>query len=173
MIPNPFSVPKLEKITIIFSLGSFLKKGGELETAVNMLTLITGQKPSLIKSRVSVANFKLRAGMISALKVTLRKDKMMWFLSRLIHIAMPRLYNFWGVSDTAHDNVRSFSVGLNDLSVFSEIGSRFNTKGNPGMNITFTTTARNILDTHNYLKTLGIPFVPSTAKKVKKPTAHR
>ena len=166
--PNPLSLPKLEKITVIFALGSFLKKGGELETAINILTLITGQKPALIKSRVSVANFKLRAGMISALKVTLRKNKMVWFLNRLIHVAMPRLYNFWGVSESAHDNVRSFSVGLNDLSVFSEIGSRFHTKGNPGLNITMTTTAQNVGDAHTYLKTLGVPFIKAAAHKSKK-----
>lgn len=158
---NPHSLPSLEKITVLFALGSFLKKGGELETAIQMLTLITGQKPVIIKARTSVANFKLRAGMIGALKVTLRKDKMMYFFHRLIHIAMPRLYNFWGLSDKAHDQRRSFSVGLNDLSVFSEIGSRFSSKGNPGINITLTTTAQNIQEAQQYLQGLGLPFIKS------------
>src|SRR5215475_651297 len=115
---NPHQVPRLMKIVVNMGVGEAIQNSKILDSAVNELALITGQKPLVTKSKKSIANFKLRAGMSIGCKVTLRQDRMYEFLDRLINVALPRVRDFRGVSPKSFDSQGNFALGLKEQMVF-------------------------------------------------------
>ena len=153
---NVHQVPRLEKIVVNMGIGASLEKGA-LEEAARDLSIITGRKPVISKSRKSVANFKLRIGQPIGCRVTLRRDAMYEFFDRLVAATLPRIRDFRGVSGRAFDGRGSYSLGIGEQSVFPEIDLD-KIKRNQGMDITIVTSARNDEEAHDLLKLLGMPF---------------
>lgn len=154
---NPMAVPRLEKITINIGLGEASQNPKLMDSAVQELALITGQRPVVTKARRSIAAFKLRAGMTIGCMVTLRGDRMYEFLDRLMNIALPRVRDFRGLSTKSFDGRGNYTLGLRDQLVFPEIDYNKVDKIK-GMNITITTTARTDAEGLALLKHLGMPF---------------
>ncbi|HEV2293898.1 MAG TPA: 50S ribosomal protein L5 [Tepidisphaeraceae bacterium] len=165
---NLMAVPRLEKIVISMGLGKFATAGGEgksqFEKAEKELTVIAGQKPVRCKAKKSVANFKVREGQETGLKVTLRGNRMYEFLDRLITLAFPRVKDFRGVNPDGFDKTGNYNFGFNEQTVFPEVDGATVTF-QQGMNITMVTTARgNIEAGRELLKQFGFPF-RETAKQ--------
>ncbi len=155
--PNVMEVPKLEKITLNMGLGDTKDNPKLLETAVAELALIAGQAPVITKSRKSIANFKLRAGMSVGAKVTLRGDRMYEFADKFFTVALPRVRDFKGVSKNSFDGRGNFSMGIKDQLIFLEIVYDKVEKIR-GMDIVFTTTAKTDEEARALLELLGMPF---------------
>jgi large subunit ribosomal protein L5 len=154
---NSMQVPRLEKIVINMGLGEAVSNPKLVETAVEELKAITGQKPVVCRSKKSIASFKLRAGLAIGAKVTLRKERMWEFLDRLINLSLPRVRDFRGVSARAFDGAGNYTLGLKDQIVFPEIN--FDKVEKPkGMNITVVTTAGTNEEAKELLGLLGMPF---------------
>jgi large subunit ribosomal protein L5 len=128
-----------------------------LETAVQELGIITGQKPVMTKAKKSIANFKLRAGMPIGAKVTLRGDNMYTFADKFFNIALPRVRDFKGVSKNSFDGRGNYTMGIKEQLIFPEIEYDKIDKIK-GMDITFTTTAKTDEEAHALLEMLGMPF---------------
>jgi len=128
-----------------------------LETAVEALTQISGQKPIITKARKSIAGFRLREGQSIGAKVTLRRQRMYEFLDRLISIVLPRVRDFRGVSETAFDGSGNYSLGLTEQLVFPELNPDKFTKAQ-GMNITFVTSTDSNDEARELLRLFGMPF---------------
>ena len=154
---NAFEVPKLDKIVINMGVGEAVNDRKAVDGAVADLTAITGQKPVVTKSRVSIATFKLRENMAIGAKVTLRRDRMYEFIDRLINIALPRVRDFRGVSTKSFDGRGNYTLGLRDQLIFPEIDYAKVDKLK-GMNVTIVTTARDDNQARALLKHLGMPF---------------
>lgn len=154
---NVMEVPRIQKVVVNIGLGEAMGNPKALESAVNDLTTITGQKPVLTKARKSIANFKLREGVIIGAKVTLRGNRMWAFLDRLMNIALPRVRDFRGVSPDAFDGRGNYTLGLRDQLIFPEIEYDKIDKLR-GMEITVVTTARNDEHSREMLRFLGMPF---------------
>jgi large subunit ribosomal protein L5 len=154
---NPNEVPRLEKIVVNMGLGEALANNKILESAVDQLAAITGQKPIVTRARKSIANFKLRQGQAIGAAVTLRNDRMYEFLDRLINVALPRVRDFKGVSSKAFDGKGNYTLGVREQIIFPEINYDQIEKVK-GLNISFVTTARN--DEHGLalLRQFGMPF---------------
>ena len=154
---NIMAVPKVEKIVVSMGVGKAVADKKFLETAMRDLTVITGQKPLICAAKKSVSNFKVREGMQTGLKVTLRRDRMYEFMDRLINLAIPRVKDFRGLNLNSFDGRGNYSMGLQEQSVFPEIepGKIENTQG---MNITFVTTARSDSEGRELLRLFGMPF---------------
>ncbi len=118
---NRLSLPRLEKIVVNMGVGSAIQEKKHLETAVDAMAQLTGQKPVVTLARKSVAGFRLREGMAIGCKVTLRRRRMYEFLDRLISVALPRVRDFRGVSRTAFDGNGNYSLGLTEQLVFPEL----------------------------------------------------
>ena len=154
---NVMEVPKLTKITINMGLGEAKDNAKMLETAVEELALISGQKPIVTKARKSIANFKVRQGMPVGAKVTLRGDNMYEFADKFFNIALPRVRDFKGVSKNSFDGRGNYSMGIKEQLIFPEIEYDKVDKIK-GMNIVFTTTAKTDEEAAELLKLLGLPF---------------
>ncbi|MDR2156799.1 MAG: 50S ribosomal protein L5 [Clostridiales Family XIII bacterium] len=154
---NVMQVPKLEKITINMGLGEAKDNPKMMETAVEELALISGQRPVVTKARKSIANFKVRAGMPVGAKVTLRGENMYVFADKLFNIVLPRVRDFRGVSKNAFDGRGNYAIGLKEQSIFPEIVYDRIDKIK-GMNIIFTTTAKTDEEAAELLRLLGMPF---------------
>ena len=154
---NVMQVPKLEKVTINMGLGEAKENAKVLESAVEEIGLISGQRPVLTKARKSIANFKVRQGMPVGAKVTLRGDNMYEFVDKLFNIALPRLRDFKGVSKNSFDGRGNYSMGLKEQLIFPEINYDKVDKIK-GMNIVFTTTAKTDEEAAALLAGLGLPF---------------
>ena len=154
---NIMEVPKLEKIVINMGVGEAKDNQKILESAVNDLTLISGQKPILTRAKKSVANFKIRENMALGCKVTLRGAKMFEFADKLMSIALPRVRDFRGVSDRAFDGRGNYSLGIKEQLIFPEIEYDKIDKVR-GMDIIFVTTAKTDEEGHELLAQLGMPF---------------
>ena len=154
---NIMEVPKLEKIVINMGVGEAKDNQKILESAVNDLTLISGQKPILTRAKKSVANFKIRENMALGCKVTLRGAKMFEFADKLMSIALPRVRDFRGVSDRAFDGRGNYSLGIKEQLIFSEI-EYDNIVKVRGMDIVFVTTAKSNEEAYDLLNELGMPF---------------
>jgi len=154
---NRMQVPKLEKIVINTCMKEALQDIKILETAAEELATITGQRPVLTRSKKSIANFKLRAGVPIGARLTLRGKMMYEFMSRLVNIALPRVRDFKGVSNKSFDGRGNYTLGLTEQIIFAEINFDKVTKVN-GMNITFVTTARNDEEGKALLQLMGMPF---------------
>ena len=154
---NIMEVPKLEKIVINMGVGEAKENQKVLESAVNDLTLIAGQKPVLTRAKKSVANFKIRENMPLGCKVTLRKSQMFEFADKLMSIALPRVRDFRGVSSKAFDGRGNYSLGIKEQLIFPEIEYDKVDKLR-GMDIVFATTATTDEEARELLKLLGMPF---------------
>ncbi|SMN14891.1 LSU ribosomal protein L5p (L11e) [uncultured Candidatus Thioglobus sp.] len=154
---NPMAVPKIEKITINMGLGSALGDKKILQSALEEMSLIAGQKPMTCIARKSVASFKLREGNAIGCKVTLRKEKMYEFLDRLVNIAIPRIRDFRGLNEKSFDGRGNYNMGLTEQIVFPEIDFEKVTRVR-GMDIAITTTAQNNDDAKKLLAMFNFPF---------------
>ncbi len=156
-LANPMQVPKIEKITVNMGVGEAVADRKLMDAAVADLTKITGQKPSVRKSRKAVASFKLRAGLGVGCMVTLRGDRMYEFLDRLINIAMPRIRDFRGVSARSFDGRGNYSLGVKEQIIFPEI-QYDQIDQIRGMDITITTTASDDKQGRALLEAFNFPF---------------
>lgn len=150
-------VPKLDKIVINIGLGDTRDNPKALENAMRDLEIITGQKPIITKARKSIAAFKIREGANIGCKVTLRKEKMYEFAYKLFNVAMPRIRDFRGVSDTSFDGKGNYSMGIKEQLIFPEIEYDKIDKLR-GMDIIFVTTAETDEEAKELLTLLGMPF---------------
>ncbi len=154
---NPWQVPRLSKIVVNIGVGEAIQEPKTLESAMNDLALITGQRPVVTRARRSVAGFKLREGMTVGCKVTLRRSRMYEFLGRLINVAIPRIRDFRGLPDNSFDGRGNYSMGVTEQVIFPEIDydkiDRLR-----GMDITIVTTAKTDEECFDLLKHLGMPF---------------
>ena len=156
-LKNPMECPKLTKVTINIGLGEAVANPKLLDVAVEELTMITGQKPVVTKSRKSIANFKLRLGQKIGVMVTLRRATMYEFVDRLINFALPRVRDFKGISPKGFDGRGNYTMGVREGIIFPE--ASFEKVEKPkGMNITFSTTARTDEQGRALLRHLGMPF---------------
>nr|WP_315024748.1 50S ribosomal protein L5 [uncultured Aminipila sp.] len=154
---NVMQVPVLEKITINMGLGEAKENAKIMETAVEELAIISGQRPVITKSKKSIANFKVRQGMPVGAKVTLRGDNMFEFADKFFNIALPRVRDFKGVSINSFDGRGNYSMGIKEQLIFPEIEFDKVDK-TKGMNIVFTTTAKTDEEAASLLQFLGMPF---------------
>lgn len=150
-------VPKLEKIVINMGVGEAANDNKIINSAVNDMTLISGQKPVITQSKKAIAAFKLRKGLPVGCKVTLRKARMYEFLDRLVNMALPRVRDFRGLSAKGFDGNGSYSFGLKEQIVFPEINYDKIDKVR-GMDITIVTTATNNEEAQALLKAFNMPF---------------
>jgi len=156
-IENPMAVPKIEKVVLNMGVGEAISNIKILDTAVEELATITGQKPVVTKAKKSIASFKLREGQSIGTRVTLRGEKMYEFLDRLINVALPRVRDFRGVPSKSFDGRGNYTLGIRDHVIFPEIDVAKVDK-NKGMNITIVTTAKNDEQARFLLRELGMPF---------------
>jgi large subunit ribosomal protein L5 len=150
-------VPKLVKISINQGLGSAVSDKKVIDTGVEELSTIAGQKAVAVAAKKSVSNFKLREGMPIAVKVTLRGNHMYEFLDRLVNIALPRVRDFKGVKDKGFDGRGNYTLGVQEQLIFPEM-SLDKIKNILGMNISFVTTANSDEEGYELLKSFGMPF---------------
>lgn len=153
---NVHQIPKIVKIVVNMGVSASLEKGA-LEDAAKDLTLITGRKPAISKSRHSIAQFKLREGQNIGCRVTLRKDAMYEFFDRLVATALPRIRDFRGLSPRKFDGRGNYTFGVNDQAIFPEIELE-KVKRTQGMDITIVTTAGDNAHALDLLKLMGFPF---------------
>ena len=153
---NVHQVPRIEKIVVNMGVSASLEKGA-VEDAAKDLSLITGRKPVISKSRKSIANFKLRENQPIGCRVTLRRDAMYEFFDRLVATALPRIRDFRGISTRSFDGRGNYSLGVNDQTIFPEI-ELDKIKRQQGMDITIVTTAANDAEALDLLKMMGFPF---------------
>ena len=169
-VNNKYAVPRLEKIVISMGLGRFAVEGGEgkakFQQAEKELTIIAGQKPVRCKAKKSVANFKVREGMETGLKVTLRGNRMYEFLDRLISLAIPRVKDFRGLSAKGFDKSGNYNFGFNEQTVFPEVDGAAVTF-QQGMNITIVSTSPSAEQGRELLTGFGFPFKTEEDKKGK------
>ena len=154
---NVMQVPKLEKVVVNIGLGEAKDNPKALESAVNDLTIITGQKPIVTKAKKSIANFKLREGHAIGTKVTLRGEKMYDFLDKLMNVALPRVRDFRGVKPTAFDGRGNYALGLKEQLIFPEI-EYDKVDAIRGMDIVIVTTANTDEEAKAFLEKMGMPF---------------
>ena len=154
---NPMQVPRLEKITLNVGVGEATQNAKAVDSAVAEITAITGQKPVVTKAKKAIANFKLREGVPIGCMVTMRRERMYEFLDRLIHVALPRVRDFKGVSNRAFDGRGNYSLGLREQIIFPEIHAD-RVEKTRGMTITITTTAKTDQEGLALLRLMGVPF---------------
>lgn len=150
-------VPKLEKIVINMGVSEVKDNSKALDTAMNELTLIAGQRPIVTKAKKSVAAFKLREGMNIGCKVTLRSNKMYDFATKFFNVALPRVRDFRGVNPNGFDGRGNYNMGVKEQIIFPEIEYDKIDKVR-GMDIVFVTTAKTDEEAYELLKLLGLPF---------------
>jgi large subunit ribosomal protein L5 len=153
---NVHQVPRLEKIVVNMGVSASLEKGA-IDDAAKDLSMITGRKAVISKSRKSIANFKLREGQPIGCRVTLRRDEMYEFFDRLVAAALPRIRDFRGLSTRSFDGRGNYSLGVADQTVFPEI-ELDKIKRQQGMDITIVTSANTDDEALELLKMMGMPF---------------
>jgi len=156
-LKNTMEVPRIEKVVINMGLGEAIQNIKVLESAVEELGKITGQKAVVTKAKKSIAAFKLREGMPIGCMVTLRRDRAYEFLDRLINISLPRVRDFKGVSPKAFDGRGNYTFGIREQLIFPEIDIDKIDKVK-GLNVTIVTTARNDEQGRALLAGMGMPF---------------
>ena len=154
---NPMSVPRVEKVVLNVGLGEASRNAKLLDSVVEEMTAIAGQKPVITRAKKSIANFKLREGMPVGVRVTLRRDHMYEFLDRLINVALPRTRDFRGLSTRSFDGRGNYTLGIRDHLIFPEIDP-VKVDKSKGMNITIVTTAKTDEHARVLLRELGLPF---------------
>lgn len=154
---NIMEVPCLEKVVINMGLGDAIQNIKIIDSAIEELAAITGQKAVVTKAKKSIASFKLRQGMPIGCMVTLRKAKMYEFLDRLMNVALPRVRDFKGISGTAFDGRGNYTLGVKEHLIFPEI-SYDKVEKVKGLNITIVTSAKSDEECKSLLRKLGMPF---------------
>jgi large subunit ribosomal protein L5 len=154
---NIMQVPRLEKIVLNIGLGEAITNAKALEAAQQDLTAIAGQRPVITRSKKSIANFRLRAGMPIGLKVTLRGERMYHFFDKLVNAVLPRMHEFQGVPPDSFDGRGNYTLGFKEQILFPEIEYDKIDKIR-GMEIVIVTTARNDEDGKHLLELMGMPF---------------
>lgn len=154
---NVMQVPRLEKIVINMGLGDALENARVLDTSMDELSQITGQRPVLTRARKSIANFKLREGNPIGCRVTLRRQRMYEFFNRFLNVALPRVRDFKGTSPKAFDGRGNYTLGVLEQLIFPEINYD-NVEQIKGMNITIVTSAQTDEEAKELLTLLGVPF---------------
>jgi large subunit ribosomal protein L5 len=155
--PNVMAVPRLLKVIVNMGVGEATQNIKVLDSAVEELGLITGQKAAIRRAKKSVASFRLREGMPIAAAVTLRGDRMYEFVDRLCNVALPRVRDFRGLPTSSFDGRGNYTLGLKDQIIFPEVDYAKVEKLR-GMNVTFVTTARTDEESKLLLASLGMPF---------------
>ena len=156
-LKNAYQAPRLEKIVLNMGLGEAIQNSKVLDSAVNELAAISGQKPVVTRSKKAIANFKLRENMPIGAMVTLRGTRMYEFLDRLLSAALPRVRDFKGVSDKGFDGRGNYSLGITEQIIFPEIDIDKIDKVK-GLTITIVTTAQSDSEGKALLRALGMPF---------------
>jgi large subunit ribosomal protein L5 len=154
---NIEQVPKVVKISVNRGIGEASKNSKELDVSIKEIATITGQQPIVNKARKSVAGFKIRDGMPVGISVTLRQDRMYAFLERLIHIVLPRIRDFRGISPNGFDGRGNYNLGLKEQLIFPEI-SYDDVQQIRGLDISIVTTAKTDEEASALLKSLGLPL---------------
>jgi len=160
-LTNILAAPKIEKIVINVGLGEALVNSKALEHCLKDISLITGQKPITTKAKSSIAGFKIREGMSIGVTVTLRGDKMGYFLERLLHAALPRIRDFRGVSRSSFDGRGNYSLGISEQVIFPEIDYNMIDRIR-GFQVTIATSASTDGEAAKFLELIGMPFVRAT-----------
>lgn len=156
-LQNVMEIPKLDKIVINFGLGESAANAKTLENAIQDLTIIAGQKPVITRAKKSIATFKIRENMAIGLKVTLRKDRMYNFFSKLVNVALPRVRDFQGLSFKSFDGRGNYTFGVKEQLLFPEI-KYDKVDAVRGMDITICTTASSDGNAKALLEIMGFPF---------------
>src|ERR687884_1326410 len=154
---NVMQVPRLEKIVINMGVGEAAQNSRALDSAMDDLARITGQKPQLRRARKSIAGFKIREGMPVGARTTLRGERMWEFLDRLISIALPRVRDFRGVSPASFDGRGNYAIGLREQVIFPEI-SYDSIDATRGLDVAIVTTTESDEEARELLRLLGMPF---------------
>lgn len=154
---NIHQVPKVVKVTVNRGLGEASQNAKALESSLNEISLITGQRPVVTRAKKAIAGFKIRQGMPVGVAVTLRSDRMYSFLNRLINLALPRIRDFRGISPKSFDGRGNYTLGLREQLIFPEIDYD-GIDQIRGMDITIVTTANTDDEGRALLKALGMPF---------------
>ena len=154
---SPMQIPKFDKIVINVGAGDAKDNAKEIESIINDITLISGQKAVPTYAKKSVANFKLREGMKVGVKVTLRGERMYEFMDRLFNFSLPRVRDFKGINPNAFDGRGNYSLGLREQLIFPEI-EYDKVEKIRGMDICFVTTAQTDEEARELLKLMGAPF---------------
>jgi large subunit ribosomal protein L5 len=154
---NAMQVPRLEKITINVGVGEATQNAKAIDATVAEITAIAGQRPVVTRAKKAIANFKLREGIPIGCMVTLRRERMYEFLDRLIHVALPRVRDFKGVSARSFDGRGNYSLGLTEQIIFPEIQAD-KVEKTRGMTISITTTAETDQEGRALLRHFGMPF---------------
>jgi large subunit ribosomal protein L5 len=163
---NPHALPRLEKIVINMGVGTAITDKKHIDDATAALAQISGQKPLVTKSRVAIANFRLREDMPIGCKVTLRGLRMYEFLDRLISLALPRVRDFRGLSPDAFDGHGNYSLGLSEQLVFPELNPDKFTRPQ-GMNVTLVISGGSNDESRELLRAFGMPFKTEEAQRDK------
>ncbi len=156
-LTNLMAVPTVEKIVFNIGAGKTKDDANLMKELVETLTVITGQKPIITNAKLAVSNFKVREGMPVGLMVTLRGQKMWYFLDKMINIALPRTKDFRGVSPKSFDGNGNYTLGLRDQSIFPEVDTSKNIRLH-GLQISIITSTNNDVHGRMLLKKLGMPF---------------
>lgn len=155
---NPMEIPKIEKVVINMGVGEARDNAKVLDSAISEMELITGQKAVPTRAKKSVANFKIREGMPIGAKVTLRGDKMLHFVDKLVNITLSRVRDFRGVSKDSFDGRGNYAIGIKEQLIFPEIDyDKVDTVR--GMDIIFVTTAKTDEEARELLRLYGMPFM--------------
>ncbi|GCE18401.1 50S ribosomal protein L5 [Dictyobacter kobayashii] len=154
---NPMQVPGIHKVVVNIGMGEVIQNAKAMDAAVADLAAITGQRPVITRAKKSVAAFKLREGMQIGCMVTLRGDRMDYFLDKLLNVALPRIRDFQGISPDAFDGRGNYTLGLREQLVFPEIDYDKIDKLR-GMEITIVTTAKSDQEGRRLLALMGMPF---------------
>ena len=154
---NKLSLPKLTKIVINMGVGKALQDKNRIEQAADNLAQIAGQKPQVTKAKVSISQFRLRAGQEIGCRVTLRGKRMYEFLDRLIHVALPRIRDFRGVNPKSFDGNGNYTLGVSEQLIFPEVDPDKVTF-TQGMDITIVTSTRADAEARELLRLFGMPF---------------
>ncbi len=157
-IKNPHQVPRIEKININVGIGTYMSNTKDFNPVIENIAAITGQKPLMVRSKKAISNFnKLREGDPNGVKVTLRKEKMYDFLAKLVHIVLPRVRDFRGLSPKSFDGQGNYSIGLKEQTLFPEIQIDDVVKSH-GIQITIVTSATNDKEAKLLLDKFNFPF---------------
>jgi len=154
---NVMEVPKLDKIVVNMGVGEAIQNPKILDSAVDDLALVAGQRPTITRAKKSISNFKLRTGMAIGCRVTLRRARMYEFLDRLVNIGIPRVRDFRGLSTKSFDGHGNYSLGITEQIIFPEIDYD-RVERIHGMDVTVVTTAETDEEAFELLKAFGVPF---------------
>lgn len=156
-VKNPHAVPKIKTVIVNVGIGSYVAAGKDHEDIVKNISIITGQKPIVTRSKKAISNFKLKINMPSGVVVTLRGKKMYDFLTKLINVVFPRIRDFRGISKKSFDGRGNYSIGIKEHTVFPEIQSEDISKIH-GLQITVQTNSCDDKKSLDLLKAFGFPF---------------